>query len=376
MRLTYCVIGKRSHEALVRVLALLALAVPALTVSAPNQEQNLELLIPTLLLLAVPLFLPTGLWILKVSIALPLTLLLVIVGSQLPSTIVVLGYVLAEIAVARSTQVLAWSSAISIIAIGATGFLVGDSDSLRPMWLVHSIGIVMILAIGVAIRERRALVAETKRSLEMAETAHQVQLAEAIAQERLKISRELHNRLGHQLTVISLNTEVAKQAKAVSKELRSSLEVIGQSARHSLNEISTYLESLRDRREPEHHKSMLAVKFKKFRALGLEINASAVMLPPTEKLELLAFVDHALDELLMNALKYGKGSLEYLQTFEANTLVITLVNQSNPKKGAPSIGGFGLNDIANRASQLGAWFESETSREGTFKASLTLHEWV
>jgi signal transduction histidine kinase len=369
------VIGERSWKVLVRILALLALAVPALTVSAPKPEPNLEWLIPTLLLLAVPLFLPTRLWILKLSIALPLTLLLMIVGSQLPSTIVVLGFVLAEIAVERSTRVLAWSASISIIAVGATSLIVGDADSLRPLWLVHGIGIGIFLALGIAIRERRALVAETKRSLEMAETAHQVQLAEAIAQERLNISRELHNRLGHQLTVISLNTEVAKQAKAVSKELRSSLEVIGQSARHSLDEISTYLESLRDKQEPEHHSDMLAVKFEKFRALGLEINASAVLLPPTEKLELLAFVDHALDELLMNALKYGKGSIEYQQTFKANTLVITLVNESNPKKSAPSIGGFGLNDIADRASQLGAWFESETSSEGLFQASLTLHGW-
>lgn len=305
-----------------------------------------------------------------------MTLLLVIVGSQLPSTIVVLGFVLAEIAVAHSTLVLAWSAAISVTAVGATSLLVGDADSLRPLWLVHVIGIVMILALGIAIRERRALVAETKRSLEMAETAHQVQLAEAIAQERLNISRELHNRLGHQLTVISLNAEVAKQAKAVSKELRSSLEVIGQSARHSLDEISTYLESLRDKQEPEHHSDMLAKKFENFRVLGLEIEATAVMLPPTQKLELLAFVDHALDELLMNALKYGKGSIEYQQTFKANTLVITLLNESNPMKSAPSIGGFGLNDIADRASQLGAWFESETSNEGTFRASLTIHGWV
>lgn len=360
---------------LVRSLVWLALALPALTLSAPRPVPDLQILIPLLTLIAISLILPARFGFLKLAIALPLTLLLLVVGSQLPSTIVVLGFVLAEIAVERSTRDLAWCAGVSVATVAVVGLMFGEVDNLRPLWLVHSIGLVMFVALGIAIRERRALVEETKHRLAMSETAHRVQVAEAITQERLNISRELHNRLGHQLTVISLNSEAAKQSKQITKELRLSLEVIGQSARHSLDEISVYLESLRDKRESLDQSDLLGFKFTKFRELGLEVKTSVDKLPHTDNHELLDFLDSAIDELLMNALKYSSGSVEYHQTFKANNLVLDFVNETNTAKVAPSMGGFGLQDISYRAAQLGALFERETSGAGLFKASLTFRGW-
>lgn len=358
-----------------RVLAWLALVIPAVTLAAPRPQPNLELLIPVLLLSALPLVLPAKLANLKVAIAIGLTVLLIVMGSQLPGTIVVLGFVLAEIAVQRSTRDLVWSAAISILIVGATSVFMGDADNLRPLWLVHTIGIAMFLALGIAIRERRALVAETKRSLEVAENAHQVQLAEAITQERLNISRDLHNRLGHQLTVISLNAEVAKQIKTNTEEMRTTLDVIGESARQSLDEISTYLESLREKPEMAQQTDLLTVKFERFRKLGLTVRASVLTLPQSDKWELIEFFDTALEELLINALKYGNGIAEYQQSYQSDTLIISLTNESSSSKDVPSSGGFGLKDIGENAAQLGAVFSHETQSDGLFKASLNIRGW-
>lgn len=369
------VISQKGQRVILRALAWLALVIPAVTVAAPLPQPNFQVLIPALFLLAIPLALPSKMAILKLFITIPLTMMLIFAGSQLPSTIVVIGFVLAEIAVRHKTREVVWTTAISVLSVGTASVIVGDSDSLRPLWLVHAIGIGMFVALGIAIRERIALVAETQRSLEATETAHQVQLAEAITQERLNISRELHNRLGHQLTVISLNTEVAKQSKAISKDLRENLEVIGESARQSLGEISTYLESLRDGSEDMEQSQLLEFKFDKFRRLGLEIDSQVSVLPRTDNEEFIAFLDQALDELFINALKYGNGSVNYQQQLDSNSLVITLVNQFDANKEAPSGGGFGLKDITERAAHLGAEFGYEQLKDDFFKVELRVQGW-
>lgn len=357
-----------------RIAAWLALTLPALSVATGKSEPNFELLVPTLLLMALPLALPGKLLPLKLILTIALTIFMLVIGSQLPSTIVVLGFILAEIAVASRSRTIAWSSGLSLLFVGAASVVVGDADSLRPLWLVQSIGIGLFVALGIAIRERRALVQETKRSLEVAENAHQVELAEAIAQERLSISRDLHNRLGHQLTVISLNTEVAKQSKNVPDQLRASLEVIGQSARHSLDEISSYLESLREKPVAADPAELLVEKFARFRKLGLEVKSQGFELPKSDEIPLLEFLDDALEELLMNALKYGNGTAKYEQSLDVGTLNITLRNDSNVKAQAPSGGGFGLRDIGDRASQLGGEF-SHSLEANEFTAELKLHGW-
>ena len=350
------------------------MSIPAITITAPRAEPSFAIILPTLLLLAIPLFLPSTFGILKLAVAIPLTVLLILVGSQLPSTITVLGVVLAEIAIERSTRMIAWSTGVTILIVGLASLTSGDSDSLRPLWLVHGIGIGIFVALGVAIRERRALVAETKRSLEMAETTHKVQLAEAIANERLEISRELHNRLGHQLTVISLHSEVAKQSKRQNPQVRASLDAIGESARQSLSEISLYLDSLRDKTEPAAKDELLRIKFDRFRDLGLAVNSNVESLPNSLSREQVAFADSALDELLINALKYGDGSVTYQQEFAQGWFTLTLTNGVGNAKKAPSAGGFGLKDISDRATQVGALFAHEILNTGRFQASLSMKD--
>lgn len=366
---------QRSRQVAIRVATWLALVVPASSVAMSRREPNLELFIPLLLALAIPLVIPKATGTIKLLVTIPLTIGLIIVGSQLPSTIVVLGFVLAEIAVKGSTRAIAWSTSVSILTVGVVSVLLGDADNLRPLWLVHGIGIFMFVALGIAIRERTALVAETKRSLQVAEMAHQTRMAEAITQERLNISRELHNRLGHQLTVISLNAEVVKQSIPEDTKMRTSIDIIGQSARQSLDEISSYLESLREKPELGDPSNTLLEKFDRFEKLGLKVSANVSALPENGRKESLAFVDDVLEELLMNARKYGDGNATYQQEFKLNTLVISLTNESTSDEDAPSSGGFGLKDITDRAAQIGASFTHGLITPSTFMAELTVRGW-
>jgi signal transduction histidine kinase len=362
------------RQLLVRVSTWLALAVPALSVALSKSEPNLETLIPIVILLAAPLALRRTRGSVKLLIAIPLTILLIVTGSQLPSTIVVVGFVLAEIATQGRTRTIVWSAVVSILSIGLASVLVGETDSLRPLWLVHTIGIGLFLSLGIAIRERRALVEETKRSIEMAENAHRIELAEAIAQERLSISRELHNRLGHQLTVISLNTEVAKQHSKDSDEMRASLDIIGGFARQSLEEISSYLESLREKPKPTKSAGLLSRKFIRFKNLGLHVVTDAGELPESNQRHLLDFVDVAIEELLMNALKYGNGTAQYHHVLEGGSLNITLTNGFSIGTKAPSSGGYGLKDIRDQVSQLDGEFGYAVNGN-EFKVELKLRGW-
>ena len=360
-------------QLLLRAGAWLALAFPALLYSSTGYEPSVIYLVPILLGLAVPLA-PIRLnKFIKLGLALVFTVLLLVSGSQLPSTVAVLGFVLSEIAISSRTSVTFWSFLSAVAVTISVDILIAEADSLRPLWLIHTISFGLFLALGIAIRERRALIEETSRSLEVAENAHQIQLTEALAQERLKISRDLHNRIGHQLSVISLNTEAIKQADGSVERMKTSLELIGRSAREGLSEISSYLDSLRESESQKPNES-LAEKFERFSSLGLDVQADEMELPETESIEKLEFVNEAVEELLMNAYKYSDGIVLYRQSFLSGALKITLENNSI-KKDAPSGGGFGLKNIQDRAKELGVIFNHQQTADSKFEATLTINDW-
>ena len=360
-------------QLLLRAGAWFAVAFPALLYSSTGYEPSVIYLVPILLGLAVPLA-PIRLnKFIKLGLALFFTVLLLVSGSQLPSTVAVLGFVLSEIAISSRTKVMFWSFLSAVAVTVPVDILVAEPDSLRPLWLVHTISLGLFLALGIAIRERRALIEQTSKSLEVAEKAHQIQLTEALAQERLKISRDLHNRIGHQLSVISLNSEAVKQAEDSVDRMKTSLELIGRSAREGLAEISGYLDSLRES-ESQKPSESLAEKFERFSSLGLDVQADEIELPATESLEKLRFVNEAVEELLMNAYKYSDGIVRYRQSFESGALKISLVNNSSHKD-APSGGGFGLKDIQDRARELEVTFTHLETDDSKFEATLTINDW-
>jgi len=69
-----------------------------------------------------------------------------------------------------------------------------------------------VLALGDAVRSRRGWQAELDRRLRLADEEREQEARRRVAQERMRIARDVHDALGHAVAVISLHASVAAEA--------------------------------------------------------------------------------------------------------------------------------------------------------------------
>src|SRR5512143_4088241 len=69
-----------------------------------------------------------------------------------------------------------------------------------------------VIALGDALRSRRELHAEARRRAERAAVEREREASRRVEQERLRIARDLHDVLGHTVSVVALQADVAAEA--------------------------------------------------------------------------------------------------------------------------------------------------------------------
>jgi signal transduction histidine kinase len=119
-------------------------------------------------------------------------------------------------------------------------------ESEAPLWWQVELGVVVVVlaaawATGRLIRWRRALQADSARRL----------ARDAVADERLRIARELHDIVGHSLSLIAVKATVANHiAEEKPAETRAALLTIEKTSRSALTEIRRLLDVLREDDDP------------------------------------------------------------------------------------------------------------------------------
>jgi signal transduction histidine kinase len=132
----------------------------------------------------------------------------------------------------RAVPALAISLAVPLVTLLATENLTDSLGLTSVVWLVLG----AVWTAGVAFRKQRAgLDRERER-----------QGQQALAEERLRIARELHDIVAHSMSVISVKAAVANHvAEARPEEARDALTVIERTSRQALTELRTMLGVLR-----------------------------------------------------------------------------------------------------------------------------------
>ena len=104
-----------------------------------------------------------------------------------------------------------------------------------------------VIALGDAVRSRRALRAELARQAEAAEVERAREAARRVDAERVRIARELHDTLGHTMSVITLQAAVGEEALADGKptDAQVALTAIGAAAARAMTELRATLGTLR-----------------------------------------------------------------------------------------------------------------------------------
>jgi two-component system sensor histidine kinase DesK len=192
-----------------------------------------------------------------------------------------------------------------------------------------------------------------RRNLQLVE-AHETNASLAVANERNRFARDLHDILGHSLTVITVKAELARRLIEVDPErTREELADLERLSREALVDVRRAVEGYRELSlAGELSRARLAL-----RAAGIE----ATVPDPTPE------VPEDLHELFAWVLREGVTNV--LRHSDAETCTITLTTTSvevcDDGRGPASLTpGNGLTGLRERAAAMGATLEAASSDQG------------
>lgn len=217
--------------------------------------------------------------------------------------------------------------------------------------------------IGMITRIRRALISERLERLEGSQELLRAELRVAQETERTRISREMHDVIGHSLAVIIAQSDGARYAVAKNPEAaRDALGVINTSARSALDDVAELLSVLAG---AENHEGSLGVAdleglAKNMRSSGLTVeiveSGSPTLLSTSADLALYRVVQEA----LTNALKHGGSGTEVDIHLDWSVDAVSIATETTEDGGPgligdrrPGTGGYGLAGMAERMRLAG-----------------------
>jgi signal transduction histidine kinase len=224
----------------------------------------------------------------------------------------------------------------------------------------------MAIAIGDAIRTRRAYVAAIEERARRAEQSRDEEARRRVAEERLRIARELHDVVAHHIAMINVQAGVAAHVLRTQPDAAdTALAHVRSAARTVLDEISTLLGVLRhpddaEDSEPTRGLARLGGLLDSLAAAGLTVEHRQ----QGDARELPAAVDLAayriVQESLTNAQKHGAGGTAHLSlAFTPAGVGITVWNDAPPVNGHANGSGHGLVGMRERAAAVGGTLRTD-----------------
>jgi signal transduction histidine kinase len=216
----------------------------------------------------------------------------------------------------------------------------------------------------VAAAEERALRVESERADEA---------RRAVAEERQRIARELHDVVAHSVSVMTVQAGgVRRLLRPEQERERAALEQIEQTGREALAEMRRLLGILRQPTDqpalgPQPGMGSLGALIQQMREAGLpveyRIKGDPRPLPPGIDLSAYRIVQEA----LTNALKYaGPARAEVLVSYGSEVLQLEILNEGGSDENGAGGSGHGLVGMRERVALYGGKFESGPRRGGGF----------
>jgi signal transduction histidine kinase len=289
-----------------------------------------------------------------------------------PDAPIVLNPVIALYTVGRHRGP-AWSAAGGALLIALFTLTSGE-----PVPILVSLTPIMALPviIGEFTRIRARHLAEAEERARLAEATRESEALRRTAEERLRIARELHDALGHQLSLISVQAGAALHAGEPEPAFEA-LRAIRTASKEALGEMRSVLGMLREPEQPGL--TALPALFERTGTAGLTVRATV-----DAPAELAGPVQQAayriVQESLTNAVRHAHAiSADVSIRHSGGRLLVTVENPGLPH--AAFTPGSGLRGMAERAAALGGGVDAGPKPGGGFRVaawlpitSLTLRE--
>jgi signal transduction histidine kinase len=246
-----------------------------------------------------------------------------------------------------------------------------SENSARDELTVFASALVAAWAIGSAARSRRAHLDELRARARELERDRDLQAAFAVAAERGRISRELHDVVAHGLSVMVIQAQGGAAAlDNRPADTRSALDAIVRTGRESLADMRRVLAAVGavdDTWHPQPGLAQLTALVAQVRKagtpVGLHVEGTTVPLPSTVDLSAYRIVQEALTNTMKHA---GKGAkAEIVLSYEKAEVGIRI---SDDGRGAADHtgGGNGLRGMRERVRLLGGSLVTEPGPGGGF----------
>lgn len=234
------------------------------------------------------------------------------------------------------------------IAIAVTGLLVSLGSVLQPDWLGTMLGLASIVSAYAML-----FGIEEGRNLRKVQALEQRNSVLAVAVERERIGRDLHDILGHSLTAVAVKSQLAR--RLVEKDPAAAIEQIGEVetiARQALTDVRATASGMREVSAASELASAQSV----LRAAGIEpdVSSAAPLLGP-ELNELFGF---AIREAVTNVVRHADARTCRIELSESRVRII------DDGQGAQGRRGNGLIGLGERARESGASLILETGAGG------------
>jgi signal transduction histidine kinase len=245
---------------------------------------------------------------------------------------------------------------------GATvASVAGEWISLGGVWLL-----------GRWVRQRRHRTEELERHAASLEADREGLAREAVADERARIAREMHDAVAHSVSVMVLQAGAAEQVLAASPErARESLVAIQDTGREAIVELRRMLGLLRDpvagaALAPQPGVGRLDALLEQVRAAGLPVELTVEgeprRLPPGIDRSAYRIVQEGLTNTLKHA---GPARASVRIRYDDRTLELEVLDDGRGP-GSATGGGFGLLGMRERAALYGGVLDAEARPDGGY----------
>jgi signal transduction histidine kinase len=363
-------------EAAAAIAALGAALDVALRRDAPNApETSAWIAVPTVMLVVLPLLVrrrwpfaaPASVWVLAAALSF-VDGHLVVFSAGLYAAGMAAAHLLGNLPDATQARL-----GLLLVLGGAATIVYNAPGSSVGSYIFTPLFFAMLWLAGLALQQRgaRAEAAEV-RAARLARDREEATRA-AIANERARIARELHDVLGHSVSVMTIQASAVRRLlRPDQTKEREALLAVEQTGREALAEMRRLVGILRlaedpPELEPQPGLSQVSRLVAQARELGqaveLRVEGDPMPLPPGVDLTAYRLVQ----EGLTNARKHSNASCtEVRLRYEGDAIDVEVCDDG---KGAAAVhdGGLGLIGMRERVSIYGGEFDAGPRAEGGYR---------
>lgn len=265
--------------------------------------------------------------------------------------------------------------AIGLGLASVISFAVADSynrtpDSVNGATLLHA-GWLVAVIVGVT-RNRRAYVAEARARVLAAEQSKEEEARLRATEERLRIARELHDVLGHHLSMINVQASAALHRPDPTRS-EQALVAIKQASKETLQELRRTLGVLRQDDElpiaPESGLTRIHELVTAAGRSGLAIRSEVAPTPPLPpEVDLAAY--RIVQEALTNVTRHASATTAVVRIRPDDGEVLVEIDDDG--RGVPGPPGNGIRGMDERARALGGSLTTGPGPDGGFQVRARL----